>query len=117
MRGMNQLLRENICMFNGPVKSVGQRMKGFRVRTQDEIRIFCPARKFVRKTIAFSRGPGQSPRPTNFMSLHPSLKGKGAIQAKRSVLKRFERVDLLKKRGQFKDGQRVIGLPKTKPEA
>jgi small basic protein (TIGR04137 family) len=31
-------------------------------------------------------------------------------------LKRFERVDLLKKRGQFKDGQRVIGLPKTKPE-
>jgi len=24
MRGMNQLLRENICMFNGPVKSVGR---------------------------------------------------------------------------------------------
>ena len=48
------------------------------------------------------------------MSQHPSLKGKGAIQAKRSVLKRFERVDLLKKRGQFKDG--LIGLPKTKPE-
>ena len=44
------------------------------------------------------------------------MKGKGAIQAKRSVLKRFERVDLLKKRGQFKDGQRVLGLPKTKPE-
>lgn len=51
-----------------------------------------------------------------FMSQHPSLKGKGAIKAKRSVLKRFERVDLLRKRGQFKDGQRVIGLPKTKPE-
>jgi len=51
-----------------------------------------------------------------FMSQHPSLKGKGAIQAKRSVLKRFERVELLKKRGQFKEGQRVIGLPKTKPE-
>ena len=50
------------------------------------------------------------------MSQHPSLKGKGTIQAKRSVLKRFERVELLKKRGQFKDGQRVIGLPKTKPE-
>jgi small basic protein (TIGR04137 family) len=32
------------------------------------------------------------------------------------VLKRFERVELLQKRGQFKDGQRVIGLPKTKPE-
>lgn len=52
----------------------------------------------------------------HFMSQHPSLKGKGAIKAKRSVLKRFERVDLLRKRGQFKDGQRVIGLPKTKPE-
>ena len=50
------------------------------------------------------------------MSQHPSLKGKGAIKAKRSVLKRFERVELMKKRGQFKDGQRVIGLPKTKPD-
>jgi small basic protein (TIGR04137 family) len=50
------------------------------------------------------------------MSQHPSLKGKGAIKAKRSVLKRFERVEVLKKRGQFKEGQRVIGLPKTKPE-
>jgi small basic protein (TIGR04137 family) len=25
-------------------------------------------------------------------------------------------VELLRKRGQFKDGQRVMGLPKTKPE-
>jgi small basic protein (TIGR04137 family) len=50
------------------------------------------------------------------MSQHPSLKGKGAIKAKRSVLKRFERVELMKKRGQFTEGQRVIGLPKTKPE-
>mgnify|MGYP001112584558 CR=1 FL=1 len=50
------------------------------------------------------------------MSQHPSLKGKGAIQSKRSVLKRFERVELLKKRGEFKENQRVIGLPKTKPE-
>ncbi|NDG71437.1 MAG: small basic protein [Proteobacteria bacterium] len=38
------------------------------------------------------------------------------MSARRSVLKRFERVELLRKRGQFKDGQRVIGLPKTKPE-
>jgi small basic protein (TIGR04137 family) len=53
------------------------------------------------------------PRP---MSQHPSLKGTSTIAAKRSVLKRFERVELLKKRGQFKPGQRVIGLPKTKPE-
>jgi small basic protein (TIGR04137 family) len=50
------------------------------------------------------------------MSQHPSLKGKGAIKAKRSVLKRFERVELLKKRGLFDPNQSVIGLPKTKPE-
>ena len=50
------------------------------------------------------------------MSQHPSLKGKSSISARRSVLKRFERVELLRKRGQFKDGQRVIGLPKTTPE-
>lgn len=36
--------------------------------------------------------------------------------AKRSVLKRIERVDLLKKRGQWKEGQSVLGLPKTRPE-
>lgn len=50
------------------------------------------------------------------MSQHPSLKGKSTITAKRSVLKRFERVELLQKRGQWKENQRVIGLPKTKPE-
>lgn len=50
------------------------------------------------------------------MSQHPSLKRSGAIKARRSVLKRFERVELLKKRGQWKDDQRVLGLPKTKPE-
>ncbi len=50
------------------------------------------------------------------MSQHPSLKSKGTITAKRSVLKRFERVELLQKRGQWKEGRSVIGLPKTKPE-
>ncbi len=54
--------------------------------------------------------------PATTMSQHPSLKGSSAITAKRSVLKRFERVELMKKRGQFKPGQNVIGLPKTKPE-
>jgi small basic protein (TIGR04137 family) len=49
------------------------------------------------------------------MSQHRSLKGASTITAKRNVLKRFERVELLKKRGQFKDGQKVLGLPKTKP--
>jgi len=122
MRGMNQLLRENICMFNVPVKSVGERMKGFSCGRQEEIarpeeKLEPLFRGGAQKAVAFSRNPGDSPPPIIFMSLHPSLKGKGAIQAKRSVLKRFERVDLLKKRGQFQDGQRVIGLPKTKPEA
>ena len=50
------------------------------------------------------------------MSQHRSLKGTGTIAAKRNVLKRFERVELLKKRGQWKDGQKVMGLPKTKPD-
>jgi small basic protein (TIGR04137 family) len=50
------------------------------------------------------------------MSQHRSLKGASTITAKRNVLKRFERVELLKKRGQWKEGTRVIGLPKTKPD-
>jgi small basic protein (TIGR04137 family) len=51
-----------------------------------------------------------------FMSQHRSLKGASTIAAKRNVLKRFERVDLLKKRGQWKETNKVIGLPKTKPD-
>ena len=51
------------------------------------------------------------------MSQHRSLKGASTITAKRNVLKRFERVELLKKRGQWKQGAKVIGLPKTKPDA
>jgi small basic protein (TIGR04137 family) len=51
------------------------------------------------------------------MSQHRSLKGASTISAKRNVLKRFERVELLRKRGQFKDGDKVIGLRKTRPEA
>jgi len=50
------------------------------------------------------------------MSQHPSFKkGAAAALAKRSVLKRFERVDVLKARGKWKEGDRVIGLPKTLP--
>ena len=51
------------------------------------------------------------------MSQHRSLKGASTIAAKRNVLKRFERVELLKKRGQWKEGDRITGLRKTKPEA
>jgi len=51
------------------------------------------------------------------MSQHRSLKGASTIAARRNVLKRFERVELLKKRGQWKKDSKVIGLPKTKPDA
>ncbi len=50
------------------------------------------------------------------MSQHSSLKSSGKIAAKRSVLKRFERIEVMKRRGKWKDGDRVLGLPKTKPE-
>ncbi len=50
------------------------------------------------------------------MSQHNSLKAGGGLVVKRNVLKRFERVDLLKKRGQWKQGDRVQGLRKTKPD-
>ncbi|MCD6338759.1 MAG: small basic protein [Verrucomicrobia bacterium] len=49
------------------------------------------------------------------MSQHRSLKGASTLGAKRNVLKRFERVEILKKRGLWKPGDRVTGLPKTKP--
>jgi len=51
------------------------------------------------------------------MSQHNSFKAAGGRStAKRNVLKRFERVSLLRKRGQWKEGDRVSGLRKTKPE-
>ena len=50
------------------------------------------------------------------MSQHKSLQGTSGIVIKRNVLKRFERVDLLKKRNQWKVGDRVQGLRKTKPD-
>lgn len=50
------------------------------------------------------------------MSQHKSLQGTSGIVIKRNVLKRFERVDILKKRGQWKVGDRVQGLRKTKPD-
>jgi small basic protein (TIGR04137 family) len=69
-----------------------------------------------------SSAPAARSRHSSFhlysiMSQHRSLKGASTIAAKRNVLKRFERVELLKKRGQFKAGDKVIGLRKTKPEA
>jgi len=51
------------------------------------------------------------------MSQHRSLRAASTSGTKRNVLKRFERVALLKKRNQWKAGDRVTGLRKTKPEA
>jgi len=48
------------------------------------------------------------------MSLHSSLKSGSKITAKRNVLKRFERIEILKQRGKWKEGDRALGLPKTK---
>ena len=50
------------------------------------------------------------------MSKHNSLKSSATVGGKRSVLKRFERVKLLKERGDWKAGRSPVGLPKTKHE-
>ena len=50
------------------------------------------------------------------MSVHPSLKTKGAVSERRNVLKRFERIEQLKKEVRFQDGDKAWGLPKTKPQ-
>ncbi|MDP2898164.1 MAG: small basic protein [bacterium] len=50
------------------------------------------------------------------MSQHPSFGSGGKIRAKKNVLPRYDRVQLLKKKGKWKDGDSVYGLPKTKPE-
>ncbi|MBS0621819.1 MAG: small basic protein [Verrucomicrobia bacterium] len=49
------------------------------------------------------------------MSRHPSYGRGGRGVKKRNVLKRFERIDVLRRIGRWKDGEskRVTGLPKT----
>jgi small basic protein (TIGR04137 family) len=58
--------------------------------------------------------PGFFERKGKEMSVHSSLKSSSKIATKRNVLKRFERVDLMRSRGKWKDGDRAFGLPKTK---
>jgi small basic protein (TIGR04137 family) len=48
------------------------------------------------------------------MSQHPSLRSSGKDKAHRSVLKRYERVKLLKEKEKWTDGESVYGLPKVK---
>ncbi len=50
------------------------------------------------------------------MSQHKSLQSGKGLVVKRNVLKRFERLELLKKRGQWKEGSRIVGLRKTLPD-
>jgi small basic protein (TIGR04137 family) len=50
------------------------------------------------------------------MSQHPSLKVASKITTKRNVLKRFERIDRLLEKGKWKEGDRALGLPKTKTQ-
>jgi len=49
------------------------------------------------------------------MSRHPSF-GRSGITKRRNVLKRLERIDLLRSTGKYKEGESVYGLPKTKPQ-
>ena len=49
-----------------------------------------------------------------FMSQHRSLRAASTLGGKRNVMKRFERIEVLKKRGQWKAGDRITGLRKTK---
>lgn len=50
------------------------------------------------------------------MSKHPSYGRSNKGAQKRNVLKRFERIDVLRNLGKWKDGENktVTGLPKTK---
>lgn len=50
------------------------------------------------------------------MSQHTSFRSTTSTGAKRNVLKRFERIELLKKRGLWKVGDRIVALRKTKPD-
>ncbi len=50
------------------------------------------------------------------MSQHSSLKSSGSVGSKRSVLKRGERIKLMKASGTWKEGRLPTGLPKTKSE-
>lgn len=51
------------------------------------------------------------------MSQHNSFKaGTASARKIRNVLKRFERIDVMRKRGEWKAGDRVTGIRKTLPE-
>ena len=69
-----------------------------------------PAQSAINPRPPRSGGRNRSPN----MSMHPSLKSASKIMAKRNVLKRFERIDIMRKNEKWKEGDRAYGLPKTK---
>jgi small basic protein (TIGR04137 family) len=82
-----------------------------------------PGRAGFGKVLVMGRGKLYTSNPLTTrhlllfaMSQHKSLQGASGIVRKRNVLKRFERIELLKKRGQWKPGDRIQGLKKTKPD-
>ena len=48
------------------------------------------------------------------MSIHRSLKLKGALKRTRNVFTRGERIELMKERGTWETGQSLYGLAKTR---
>lgn len=48
------------------------------------------------------------------MSIHPSLSSSEKDKKARSVLKRTERLRTMQQKGEWKEGDRVYGLPKIK---
>ena len=48
------------------------------------------------------------------MSRHSSFGGSGKIKVRRNVLKRYERIDVLKAKGKWKEGDKALGLAKTR---
>lgn len=48
------------------------------------------------------------------MSQHPSLRVGGKIRKVRNVMKRYERIDVLRAEGKIPE-DKYLGLPKTKP--
>ena len=48
------------------------------------------------------------------MSRHSSFGGSGKIKVRRNVLKRYERIDALRAKGKWKEGDKALGLAKTK---
>ena len=48
------------------------------------------------------------------MSIHQSLKVKGSLARTRNVLRRAERIELMRERGAWEKGRSIYGLPKTR---